>query len=86
MTGQVVSSPMRPSEVVAAAVDHGGEDVRKQAFDAADAFLGFIADEANWLMSIGQADRSTLFRALTAAYCAGYMHREIEIIPTGAVS
>ena len=86
MTGQVVSSPVRPSEVIAAAIDHGGEDVLKQAFDAANAFLGFIADEANWISSIGQADRGTLFCALTAAYCAGYMHRETEILPTGPVS
>lgn len=67
---------MKPSDLVHAAVTRGGEDVRARAFDAADSLLGYVADEAGAAAIADPAVRGTIFRALTSAFCGGYLYRE----------
>jgi hypothetical protein len=67
---------VKPSDLVHAAVSRGGEDVRARAFDAADALLGYVTDEAGAAVLGDPAARGTIFRALTSAFCGGYLYRE----------
>lgn len=64
---------MKPSDLVHVAVSVGGEVVRDHAFDMADRLLAYVADEAGEATIADEVVRGTIFRALTAAYCAGYL-------------
>jgi hypothetical protein len=72
---------MKPGDVVHAAVRRGGEGVRSSAFDAADALLAYVDDEAGPGAVADAAVRGTIFRALTSAFCCGYLHGEAAPAP-----
>lgn len=67
---------MKPGDIVCAAVAHGGESVRTDAFDIADAIVAYVGDEAGGTVITDSFVRDTIFRALSAAYCAGYLRRD----------